>query len=182
MSIIWRVGSLKIENNLKEHLEKLNIDTGDQHIYIVERGLEIPDNGLSVIIDKVNISMLSSLLDHFAEKKKSVCNDLVMGKKSDSLHPLSYKIICYFFAEGNTVYCKTEKEQYEINRKLYELEVDLLSKGFLRINKSVVVNMLWIAEIIPWFGGKLLLKIKNTRYELEVSRNYVVEFKEFLGI
>ncbi|MBN1600293.1 MAG: LytTR family transcriptional regulator [Chitinispirillaceae bacterium] len=142
----------------------------------------IPENGLSIVFDETSINSLRSLLENLNGKPKEISADLVMGKKNDSYHPLTYSTICYFFAQGNTVLCRTDAEQYEVNKKLYLLEAELLSRGFLRINKSVIINVIWIAEIIPWFGGKLLLKVKMIKDELEVSRNYVPAFKNFLGL
>jgi len=54
--------------------------------------------------------------------------------------------------------------------------------NFIRVNKSYIVNILMVKEIIPWFGGRLLLKFSGSEEKIEVSRNYVKDFKQFLGM
>jgi DNA-binding LytR/AlgR family response regulator len=88
----------------------------------------------------------------------------------------------YFVANGNYVYGQTHQGSIEINRKLFEIERDFRGSYFFRIHKSYVINIRWVREIIPWFGGRLLIRIKETDEEIEVSRNYVKAFKEFLGM
>ena len=72
-------------------------------------------------------------------------------------------------------------KKYRIKDKLYQLEEELAAEGFIRINKSEIVNILHIREIVPWFNGRLLLKLDNKR-EVEVSRSYAGNFKDFLGL
>lgn len=72
-------------------------------------------------------------------------------------------------------------ESYQIKNKLYELEERLLEFGFIRINKSVIINIRTIDEFMPWFSGKLLLKMKDGS-ELEVTKSYAQEFKKYIGM
>jgi len=177
------ISSSTKENTLRECLEKRGFSTGDHGMFsLVERGEVQPDMGLAVIFDGSNLDELMAFLDIYADRKKEGCTDLIIAKKDENYYPLHYSVINYFFSKGNSVFCRIEKEQYEVPRKLYEIETILSSKGFFRIGKSVIVNVVSISEIIPWFGGRLLLKLKGRSEELEVSRNYVCDFKEFLGI
>ena len=91
-------------------------------------------------------------------------------------------MVCFFMSDGNYVYCQTDVQRLEVNKKLYELESSYADMGFIRINKSHVVNILKVNEIVPWFGGRLLLSFKGIKDEIPVSRHYVSGFKEFLGL
>jgi len=105
-----------------------------------------------------------------------------MGKKDNAFEVLKPDTICFFISDGNYVYGQTENRKYEINKKLYELENNLAQKGFVRVNKSHIVNILKVKEIAPWFGGRLLLTFKGITDEIQVSRHYINHFKEFLGL
>jgi len=147
---------------------------------IVQRGLSM-GTGLEIIFDMDNINLLLEVLDKFVEKKGENTKNIV-GKRNESYEILEFSDIIYIEAEGNNVYCKTEKAIYRLKDKLYELEEKLKNERFIRINKSTIVNIMNVSEIIPYFGGKLLLKFGITSVEKEVSRAFVKDFKEYLGI
>ena len=57
----------------------------------------------------------------------------------------------------------------------------MLSKDFMRISKSIIVNLQKIKNVEAVFSGMLLLHMKNGSKEY-VSRTYLPKMKEFLGI
>ena len=69
-----------------------------------------------------------------------------------------------------------------MKEKLYELEGKLPRSQFIRVSKSYIVNIGNVKEIIPWFGGRLILRFTSGNKEVEVSRSQVKSFKEFLGM
>lgn len=89
--------------------------------------------------------------------------------------------VFYFESVDNKVFAYCEKEVYEIRRKLYELESDLTGMDFLRISKSVIVNMAKIAHLSPAFNGRLEARLKNGE-KIIISRQYVPDLKKNLGI
>lgn len=164
-------------------LSKREIETGDNNGFsIVEKGRIIPDQGISIIFDSDKINHFLVFLDEIVLKEKIPKEKRITGRKDENYYPLNYNEIYYFFSKGNSIFCRTQNNQYEIDWKLYEIETFLSSKGFCRIGKSVVVNINFIEEIIPWFGSRLLLKLKNKKEELEVSRSYTGDFKKFMGM
>jgi DNA-binding LytR/AlgR family response regulator len=94
----------------------------------------------------------------------------------------------YFEARGNNVFCIAAgvdhklTNEYRIKDKLYELEARLPQNRFLRVSKSYIVNIDNVNEIIPWFGRRLILRFVDGKREIEVSRNYVKNLKEYLGM
>lgn len=158
--------------------------TNDTDVILVERGCQIPESGIIILYDGKKLDGLLNFIDTFtlSDKQTSGTGDLIAVKKDEKFHLLQPESIFYFQADGNSIYCRNLTEQFEVTKKLYELEIMLLKKGFIRINKSTIVNIMLVSEVIPWFGGRLLLKLSGRRDELEVSRNFVREFKEFLGI
>ncbi len=108
---------------------------------------------------------------------------MLMGKLDDNYIPLEINQIVFFRAFGNDTYANTlDGKSYKIKNKLYELEEDILSKRFIRINKSEIVNISYIIRITPMFKGNFILKLQNYKEQLDISRNYIKEFKERIGM
>ncbi len=155
----------------------------DTPVCLVERGAPISDRGISIVFDPLNLDELIDFLDNFGNRTPLAKDgDVLVGKKKDGYELLKTDEVIFFEADGNYTYCQTGNSRFEIKKRLYELEESLASRGFIRISKSALVNILKIKEIIPWFGGRLLLKFKEISAEVEVSRNNVQLFKKYLDM
>jgi len=75
------------------------------------------------------------------------------------------------------VYAK--QKQYRINKRLYEME-EILSKDFVRISKSSVINLNQIDYLEPALGGLAKVILMNGVVEF-ISRKYYREFKKLMG-
>ena len=73
----------------------------------------------------------------------------------------------------------SDNQQYQIHQKLYELEEKLNPYGFVRINKSTLVNIHKIESIIPEVQRRYILVLKNQN-KLLLTRYYVKSFMEKL--
>lgn len=107
--------------------------------------------------------------------------DKITGYIDDKIVKLSLKEIYYFEAVDNKVFSYTAKETYEVHKKLYEIEQAFEHTDFLRISKSVIVNVAKIAYVKPIFNGRFEAKLKNDE-KVIVSRQYVLDLKKKLGI
>ena len=90
-------------------------------------------------------------------------------------------VIDIFYAESvdNRVFIYTSKESYEIRLKLYELEEMLKTKSFLRVQKSMLINLVKIKSIKPALSGRYTALLKNGE-EIVISRKYVADLKTAL--
>ena len=86
-----------------------------------------------------------------------------------------------FYAESvdNRVFLYTAAESYETRLKLYELEDILKEKTFLRISKSMIVNLMKITSVRPALNGRFSAILKNGE-EILISRKYVPALKRVL--
>lgn len=87
----------------------------------------------------------------------------------------------YFESVDDKVFLYTEVSVMEVRQRLYELEELLSGKDFLRISKSVIVNINKITALRPEMNRTLLLTMCNGE-QLVVSRTYVKAFRGLLGI
>ena len=87
--------------------------------------------------------------------------------------------IYYIEAVDDRTYLYLENECYESRRRLYEFEEILPERSFVRISKSVIVNMMKIVAIRPALNGRFLCQLKNDENVI-ISRKYVPEVREKL--
>lgn len=171
-----------MERILTEILLNRNIEIDDESNFeIVEDGFEGRSGNLLLVFNKENIVLLMDFIDSFS-KSGTFDKKMITGKQNDNYVLVPYEQVIYFEAAGNDVYCITENGRYLLKDKLYALEESLKSSGFIRVSKAVIVNIVKVAKIIPWFNGKLLLKMEADGQEIYVTRSYSKEFKNFLGI
>jgi len=63
------------------------------------------------------------------------------------------------------------------------LENRLDPAHFLRIHRAVLVNVDWIQDLNAWFGGKVVVTLKDAQHtQLTVARDRVRALKSRLGI
>lgn len=87
--------------------------------------------------------------------------------------------LSYVEAVDNRVFLYTQKQVYETRQKLYELEELLREKYFLRISKSMLLNLMKIQSIKPAMNGRMLAVLRGGE-EIIITRKYVTELKKAL--
>lgn len=85
----------------------------------------------------------------------------------------------YIEAVDNKVFLYTKKQIYETRQKLYELEELLKEKYFLRVSKSLLLNLMKVGSIKPALNGRFLAVLQSGE-EIIISRKYVPVLKAAL--
>lgn len=107
---------------------------------------------------------------------------MILGKSNETYIPIQIKDICYFNAINNDTFANLlDGNRYQVKNKLYQLEEELSSNNFFRINKSELINMKKISLITPMFKGKLIINLVGYMTPYDISRGYTKAFKERLG-
>ena len=84
------------------------------------------------------------------------------------------------YSQNGTVYVDTVQGTFESKERLYELE-EKLNKNFVRISKSVLVNVEEIQSLEMEFNGKMKMNLKSGDVEY-TSRSYLKDIKKALGL
>ncbi|MBR1692487.1 MAG: LytTR family transcriptional regulator DNA-binding domain-containing protein [Lachnospiraceae bacterium] len=92
---------------------------------------------------------------------------------------LSPADIISFYSERQRVFALDSNGRYTVSKKLYELEEELDSSGFVRISKSEIVNFRKIKSLDLSVTGTVKVIMKNG-YETYSSRRNVAKIKERL--
>ena len=87
--------------------------------------------------------------------------------------------VCYVEAVDNKVFLYTQKQVYETRQKLYELEELLREKYFLRVSKSMLLNLMKVQSVKPAMNGRMLAVLRGGE-EIMITRKYVSELKKAL--
>lgn len=102
-------------------------------------------------------------------------------RQGDKILRIDPEKIYYFEAINNKVFLYLEKNTYETKLKLYELEQRYAETDFLRVSKSVILNLAKVESFYPLFNGRFEALLKNGE-RIIISRQYVPLLKRKLGI
>lgn len=105
----------------------------------------------------------------------------ISGRIENEYTQISSKDVYYFEAVDNKIYIYCEKNVYQSDMKLYELERELLNTGFARINKSCIMGISKLQKVKGQINGRLLATLLNGE-QLIINRSYVQEIKRKLNI
>ena len=102
----------------------------------------------------------------------------LMVSREDEQFVLDAAQIVFLETADNRVLVHTAAETYESKQKLYELMEQLGRRSFVQVSKSTIVNLAFVKSIQAEFSGNYLIKLKNRKEMLTLSRKYFREFKE----
>ncbi len=84
--------------------------------------------------------------------------------------------ILYAVRDERVIQIHTLQETYTSKMTLQQLEEKLQSYSFFRTHRSYLVNLQYVAELVPWFNGAYNLKLKTGKHaQIPVSRSYARE-------
>ncbi len=91
--------------------------------------------------------------------------------------------IFYVMAKDDYSYIYTNEERYLSTISLAQLESKLEAQGFFRVHRRFVVNLSQVKEIVPMYGGTMLLTLKDKAgTQVPASRRRVPALKRALGL
>jgi DNA-binding LytR/AlgR family response regulator len=105
----------------------------------------------------------------------------LQAKRENNLYFVKVSDVLYFEAVDNKTFVYTEDDVMEMKQRLYELEIMLSEKDFIRTSKSQIVNINKIKTLKPELNRTILATLCNNE-QLYISRKYVQSFKAMLSI
>ena len=101
------------------------------------------------------------------------------GMKDSRQYEVAVSDIYYFESVDGKTFLYTKEQVYETSYRIYELESMLRPKNFLRISKSMLLNLLKIRSIQSALNGRFAAVLLSGE-EVIISRNYVKGLKAAL--
>lgn len=107
--------------------------------------------------------------------------DALIAYDGSEIHRVRPSDIFYIEAVDNKTFLYLKEHIYESKQKLYELENLLAGCDFLRISKSVIVNLSKVRSLSPALSGRFEATLDNSE-KVIISRQYMGDLKKRLGI
>ncbi|MBQ9490226.1 MAG: LytTR family transcriptional regulator DNA-binding domain-containing protein [Lachnospiraceae bacterium] len=111
----------------------------------------------------------------FVKTRQGQLTGMLEGKQFE----IAVTDLAYVEAVDNKVFLYTQKQVYETRQKLYELEELLREKYFLRVSKSLLLNLMKVQAIKPAMNGRMLAVLRGGE-EIMITRKYVSDLKRAL--
>lgn len=131
---------------------------------------------LCIIITNKLADEISSCVERLSSS-----NTLITGRQNDNISLIEQKDIINIYAAQSKVYVVTERGEFVVKQRLYELDQMLDSHSFVRISNSEIINLHKAVNFNLKLSGTILVSLTNGK-ETYVSRRYVTKIKERLGV
>ncbi len=138
---------------------------------LIEQSLDCKETEI-----KITCNLMDERLSRLIEQIR-LFSFSVTGTKDGVASMIPLEQIFYFDSVENKTYLYVEKDVYQCDKKLYELEQLLKETTFVRISKSCILNAEKVIEVKAQLNGRLEVKLLNLEKVL-VSKHYIREFKE----
>ncbi len=164
------IGSISFVEKISEQAPNysLTIDKASK-VVLIERGYDLVDDKTCIVFDPIEYIDVLTFISQ--DKIATDQTEQITGFSNNKYTIINRNDIYIIESNSGKLICFTKEEQYEIKGTLYYYEELLGRLGIIRINKSQLVNMYNVKEIIPWFNSRLVLGMFNGT-EVEVSKLY----------
>jgi two-component system, LytTR family, response regulator len=120
------------------------------------------------------------LLEELNARERARGRDRLVVRTPERAFFLRTDTIDYIEAAGKVVHLHVGRSLHPLRESMAELEQELDPARFLRISRSVIVNLDRIQEIQPWFQGDYVL-ILSDGTKLTSTRGYRDNMRRLLG-
>lgn len=149
-------------------------------------------NALDYLLKPINQNRFDKALDKVKSKLEEVPESVSDGKRLTETSQIFIKDgdkcwlvrvgeISHFEIVGNYSRVFFQDQRPMLYKSLNQIEEKLPEASFFRVNRQQIVNTNFIANVVPWFNGKLKLTMKNGN-EIEVSRRQSYLFKDRMSL
>ncbi|WP_190809657.1 LytTR family DNA-binding domain-containing protein [Flagellimonas sp. S3867] len=147
-------------------------------------------NALDYLLKPINEKRFTMALDKVKarleennEEKSAKLSETsqIFIKDGESCWLVKIGEISHFEIVGNYTRVFFQDKKPLLYKSLNQIEEKLPNQSFFRANRQQIVNTNYINSVVPWFNGKLKLKMKNEE-EIEVSRRQSYIFKDKMSL
>lgn len=115
---------------------------------------------------------------------KKLSNDtpqMFAGFREDRVEILDQPTIIRIYALAGKIYGVTDRGEFNLRMRLYELEERLDKNSFIRISNSEIINLKHAKRFDLNLAGTICVSLSDGK-TVYVSRRYVTKIKQILGI
>ncbi|WP_109708349.1 LytTR family DNA-binding domain-containing protein [Faecalicatena contorta] len=150
----------------------------------------VKEKYMKIIIDEVKETQEEYILFHIREMDMKVSNAIhylenmdtfLVGKADEKFYKVKFKDLYYIETVDKKTFLYTNENVLESSEKLYQLEKKLQFADFVRVSKSMILNIDMIELVYPTISGRFEAKLLNQEV-VAISRSYVPGLKKKLGL
>lgn len=133
--------------------------------------------------NELEIVIRCNKIDDEVKKLLSFFDDehYVIGKLNNRSYQIKTEDIYYLEANEDHIFIYCKDKVYETTLRLYELEKKLDTRSFVRISKSILLNLNKLDSVKALLNGRYEAVLVNNE-RLIITRHYVTGFKEKFGM
>lgn len=125
---------------------------------------------------------ITEAIQNLVERLSEVTSPkLIGGFKDETFEVLDPSELIRIYTKGGKVYAMSDKGEYVLRLRLYEIEERLETKSFIRISHSEIINIHKVKSFDLSFSGTICVSFKDGSKTF-ASRRYVSKIKKTLGI
>ncbi len=108
--------------------------------------------------------------------------DRLIAKKGTNNYVIFTNQIAFIYTEARIVFLIDRTgERYTVERSLSELEIELSSRDFFRVNRKFIININAILSFKPSFKGKIALELLHlAKAEVSISQENAAQFRKWI--
>ncbi|MDL0435517.1 MULTISPECIES: LytTR family DNA-binding domain-containing protein [unclassified Niallia] len=103
-------------------------------------------------------------------------------RKNENIIVTDVNDIYYASASEKVTIVYTKTDEYMMPMSISEFHAKLPEDLFFKCHRSYTVNLTKIHEIVPWFNHTYILRLKDIKGEVPVSRSKVKEFRQIMQL
>ncbi len=103
-------------------------------------------------------------------------------RKNENIIVTDVNDIYYASASEKVTLVYTKTDEYMMPMSISEFHAKLPEDLFFKCHRSYTVNLTKIHEIVPWFNHTYILRLKDIKGEVPVSRSNVKEFRQIMQL
>lgn len=138
---------------------------------LVEQSLDCKETEI-----KITCGLMDERLKRLIEQIRLFSFSVTAEKDGVSL-PIALEDIYYFDTVNNKTFLYLAKDVYQCDKKLYELEAQLVETPFIRISKNCILNTTIVTSMRAQFSGRLEATLKNNE-KVIISKHYIKGFRD----
>lgn len=131
-----------------------------------------------IIITEKMTDEITALMQRLSE---ATPQETLIGFDGEVVLLLDPSEIVRIYSAVGKVFAVTDKKEYVLRLRLYEVEERLSGKGFVRISNSEIINIKKAKKFDLSTVGTICVSLSNGDISF-VSRRYVAKIKKTLGI
>ena len=129
----------------------------------------------------ITTAVVTEEINDIVKKLSEDTPQIISGSKEEKIEVIEQDDLIRIYANSGKVLAVTNKGEYTLRLRLYEIEKRLNPKQFVRISNSEIVNIKKVNNFDLSFIGTICVKLSNGTVTY-VSRRYVPKIKKILGV